>query len=107
MDHAKTFRNSLILNVLSDNSIANSTDKDEGNYSTIADDGGDVTYVEDNESDIAVKRDEDSNSSTLSNNESQPNRSNLLKKRNTNHKYDYITIFKCISKYTSREIKKC
>lgn len=80
MDHAKTFRNSLILNVLSDNSIANSTDKDEGNYSTIADDGGDVTYVEDNESDIAVKRDEDSNSSTLSNNESQPNRSNLLKK---------------------------
>lgn len=63
LDHAKTFRNSLILNVLSDNSIANSVDNDgEEDY-----EGADATYVEDNESDQAVKRDEYSSSSTLRN----------------------------------------
>lgn len=63
LDHAKTFRNSLILNVLSDNSIANSIEN-EGMEDL---NGTDATFVEDNESDQAVKRDEYSLASTIKN----------------------------------------
>lgn len=78
LDHAKTFRNSLILNVLSDNSIANSVNEIEEDV-----DGADVTYVDDNMSDRAVKRDEYSSSSTLMNETSHPKERSKKKETQT------------------------